>query len=79
MFIDHFESLSDEVLLNIFHWLPRTALKNVALVCHRWRRLVADESLWTRMDVSSRYLPPGALGQLLSRQALILRLSQSEV
>lgn len=66
-------------MLNIFHWLPRRNLSSVALVCRRWHRLILDESLWTRVDVSSRNLPAGALGQLMSRQVLILKLSQSEV
>lgn len=77
--LDHFQQLSDEMILQIFHWLPKCSLANAALVCVRWHQLAQDESLWTRMDVSSRYLEPGALGHILSRQSLIVRLTHSEV
>lgn len=77
--INHFQQLSDEVILQIFYWLPKRSLTNAALVCRRWYRLSQDESLWSRMDVSGRLLEPGALGQILSRQAIILRLSHSDI
>ncbi|XP_018335639.1 S-phase kinase-associated protein 2 [Agrilus planipennis] len=76
---NYFESLSDEVILHIFHWLPKRFLTDTSLVCKRWHRLSQDESLWSRMDVSNRNLPPGAIGHILSRQVLILRLAQSEI
>lgn len=78
-FQDPFEHLSDEMVLHIFHWLPKSHLPNVALVCKRFHQLCQDKSLWTRMDVSGRSLEPGALGQILSRQIILLRLAQSEV
>ncbi|KAF2900448.1 hypothetical protein ILUMI_05743 [Ignelater luminosus] len=77
--INHFEHLSDEVILQIFHWLPKRSLANAALVCRRWHQLAQDESLWTRMDVSNRCLEPGAIGHILSRQSIILRLAHSEI
>lgn len=67
------------MVLHIFHWLPKSHLPNVALVCKRFHQLCQDKSLWTRMDVSGRSLEPGALGQILSRQIIILRLAQAEV
>lgn len=78
-FKDPFDALSDEIVLQVFHWLPKAHLPNVALVCKRFHQLCQDKSLWTRMDVSGRSLEPGALGQILSRQIIILRLAQSEV
>lgn len=67
------------MVLHVLHWLPKSNLPNVALVCKRFYRLCQDKSLWTRMDVSGRTLEPGDLGQILSRQIIILRLAQSEV
>lgn len=37
---DYFAELSDEVVLNVFKWLPRFTLAKCARVCHRWSRLV---------------------------------------
>ncbi|XP_017774518.1 PREDICTED: S-phase kinase-associated protein 2 isoform X2 [Nicrophorus vespilloides] len=77
--IDQFCRLSDEVILHIFHFLPKRQLTQIACVSKRFHRLTEDESLWARMDVSNRVLYPGALGQILSRQVVILRLAQSEI
>ncbi|KAB0795108.1 hypothetical protein PPYR_11947 [Photinus pyralis] len=77
--LNHFQQLSDEVILHIFYWLPKRCLKMAALVCRRWHRLSQDESLWSRMDASHRHLDPGALGNILSRQAIILRLAHAKV
>lgn len=78
-FVDWFNCLSDEIILMIFRWLPKIALTRCALVCKRWHRLSADETLWTRLDCSMKVLEPGALGHILSRQVIILKLSQAEV
>ncbi|KAF5306975.1 hypothetical protein FQR65_LT07197 [Abscondita terminalis] len=77
--INHFQQLSDEVILQIFYWLPKRSMINASLVCRRWYRLSQDDSLWSRMDVSDRHLEPGALGQILSRQVIILRLANSDI
>ncbi|KAF5298188.1 hypothetical protein FQA39_LY02612 [Lamprigera yunnana] len=77
--INHFQHLSDEVILQIFRWLPKCTLKNAALVCKKWFRLSQDETLWSRMDISGSHLEAGALGHVLSRQPIILRLSNSEI
>ena len=67
------------MVLHILHFLPKRYLGVVALVCKRWYRLSQDESLWTRMDIGNRQLPPGAMGNIMSRQVLIMRLSQAEI
>ncbi|XP_044754579.1 S-phase kinase-associated protein 2 [Coccinella septempunctata] len=77
--IDYFELLSDEVILQIFMWIPKRHLMDVSLACKRFRRLVQDESLWTRMDVSNRRLGKGILGRFLSSQVIVLRLARSEI
>lgn len=79
IFLDYFNLLSDEVVLHIFSWLGKRHLVNTAGVCRRFNRLIRDESLWTRMDLSCKYLEPGALGKFLSRQVVVLRLARSEV
>lgn len=79
MFLDYFDRLSDEVILYIFHCLPKRFLTSIAFVCRRWYRLTQDESLWSRMDISSKNLQPGAIGHILSRQVVILRLLQSHI
>lgn len=60
-------------------WIPKRNLVDVSLTCKRFSRLVQDESLWTRMDVSNRRLGSGIMGRLLSRQVIILRLARAEV
>lgn len=77
--IDYFDQLSDEVVLQIFSWLGKRHLITAATVCRRFNRLIRDESLWTRMDISCKYLEPGELGRFLSRQVVVLRLARSEV
>lgn len=63
----------------VFKWLPKISLVNCALVCKRWHSLTTDETLWTRIDCSIGVLNPGAMGHILSRQVLVLRLAQAEV
>jgi len=75
--IDVFNTLSDEVVLNVFKWLPKSTLSRCSLVCKRWRRLVKDESLWKRVDLGLRNILPGVVGEVLSRGCTILRLSRS--
>ncbi|XP_022918162.1 S-phase kinase-associated protein 2 [Onthophagus taurus] len=77
--INYFEDISDEVMLHIFHFLPKRFLSTAALVCKRWHRLSEDESLWARMDLGSKQLQAGAMGHIMSRQALVLRLAQAEI
>lgn len=73
----YFSCLSDEIVLQIFHFLPKSQLPTAAMVCQQWRRLAADDSLWARLDASGRCLRPGALGHILSRQVVILRLASA--
>ncbi|KAL3868250.1 hypothetical protein ACJMK2_041081 [Sinanodonta woodiana] len=76
---DYFSLLSDEIVLTIFRWVPRFVLAKCSRVCKRWSRLVLDESLWRRLDLSNRTLMPGVLGHVLSRGVSILRLAKAEV
>lgn len=76
---DNFAKLSDEILLNIFKWLPKKTLSRLSLVNHRFHRVTQDESLWTRLDLAGKTIQPYALGRILVRGTVILRLAQSKV
>lgn len=76
---DNFTRLSDEILLSIFKWLPKKTLNRCSLVNHRFHRVIQDESLWTRLDLAAKTIQPCALGRILMRGTIILRLSQSKV
>ncbi|GBM92795.1 S-phase kinase-associated protein 2 [Araneus ventricosus] len=77
--IDHFSKISDEIILCIFQWLPKTTLVRCSQVCKRWRDLSYDESLWKRYDYGRKKIEPFVLEILLHRGVSILRLAMSEV
>lgn len=77
--VDPFAYLSDEIMLHIFQYLPKKALKRSALVNRRFSRIVQDECLWVRMDLANRALAPGAIGKLFSRGLIVLRLAQARI
>lgn len=76
---DNFAKLSDEILLSIFKWLPKKTLSRLCLVNHRFNRVTQDESLWTRLDLAGKTIQQFALGRILMRGTIILRLAQSKV
>lgn len=76
---DHFVKLSDEILLHIFRFLPKKALIRCSQVSKRFNQVSLDESLWARLDLSCRSLREGALGRVISRGTVILRLAQAHV
>ncbi|XP_055617887.1 S-phase kinase-associated protein 2 [Toxorhynchites rutilus septentrionalis] len=76
---DHFSKLSDEMILQIFRWLPKKALIRCSQVSKRFLQVSLDETLWTRLDLCCRTLQEGALGRVISRGTLILRLAQAHV
>lgn len=76
---DYFAKLSDEMILAIFKYLPKKALNRCIYVCRRFSNVVQDETLWIRMDLASRNIQAGAMGNLLSRGVIILRLAQAKV
>ncbi|XP_054726889.1 lysine-specific demethylase 2B isoform X1 [Anastrepha obliqua] len=76
---DHFTTLSDEIVLQIFKWLPKKALVRCSYVCRRFNRCASDESLWARLDLGGRFLRAGALENILTRGVVILRLAQAEL
>lgn len=76
---DHFNSLSDEIILQIFKWLPKKTLLRCGFVSRRFNRCASDESLWTRLDLGGRSIKSGAMENILKRGVVILRLAQAEV
>lgn len=76
---DFFSSLSDEMILRIFHWLPKFTLAKCARVCRRWNCVVGDRSLWKRIDLANRRVTSSCLGLLLHRGVQVLRLTKTEV
>lgn len=76
---DLFAQLSDEMILSVFKWLPKKTLIRCSLVNQRFNRVAQDESLWSRLDLAGRTLQPFALGRILRRGVVILRLAQCKI
>ena len=76
---DVFSRLSDEVVLCIFKWLPKSTVAKCAQVAKRWKRLAYDEVLWRRLDLSGTCLKSTILGTVLMRGTQVLRLAKTEV
>ncbi|XP_053674139.1 S-phase kinase-associated protein 2 [Anopheles nili] len=76
---DPFAMLSDEVLLQIFKWLPKKTLLTCGEVNHRFNRVTKDETLWYRLDLSNRRIKVSGLSEVLSRNAVVLRMAQTSV
>lgn len=76
---DHFGKLSDEMILHIFRCLPKKALIRCSQVSKRFNQISLDETLWTRLDLSCKSLRDGALGRVISRGTVILRLAQAHI
>ncbi|XP_022214438.1 S-phase kinase-associated protein 2 [Drosophila obscura] len=77
--INYFDKLSDEILLDIFRWLPKKTLLRMATVSRRFNQCSRDETLWTRLDLGLRTLCPAALEQVVRRGVLVLRLAQANI
>ncbi|EDW58641.1 S-phase kinase-associated protein 2 [Drosophila virilis] len=77
--INYFDRLSDEILLDIFKWLPKKTLLRIATVCRRFNCCARDETLWTRLDLGLRTLRPHALEQVVRRGVPVLRLAQADI
>lgn len=76
---DPFTRLSDEIVLHIFTFLPKKALNRVACVNDRFLRVSKDDSLWVRMDLGLKFIRSGAIGEIISRGLIVLRLSQAKI
>nr|XP_049695803.1 S-phase kinase-associated protein 2-like [Helicoverpa armigera] len=74
-----FHALSDEVILGVFRWLPKRTLAHCMLVCKRWNRIACDETLWQRLELGNKTLARDAVGRILARKPIIVRLASSEI
>ncbi|XP_077982042.1 S-phase kinase-associated protein 2-like [Glandiceps talaboti] len=76
---DYFSELSDEIVLNIFKWLPLAELGQCARICRRWNSLICDETLWKKINLSGKTFKEGQLGRILLRGAIAVKLTKSEI
>ncbi|KAJ8706804.1 hypothetical protein PYW07_012882 [Mythimna separata] len=74
-----FNILSDEMILSVFRWLPKRTLAHCMMVCKRWHRVACDETLWQRLDLGNKTLSKDAIGRILARKPVIVRLASSEI
>merc|ERR1719192_143196 len=72
-----FNTLSDELILSVFKWLPKSTLAKCSRVCKKWCRVTQDETLWRRLDMGVCTVPPGVTGQIISRGCSVLRLARA--
>lgn len=76
---DPFNRISDEILLQIFSYLPKKALARSALVNDRFSRVIQDDTLWVQLDLASKCIRAGAISTILCRGLVILRLAQAKI
>lgn len=77
--IDHFSRLSYEMILSVFQWLPKKTLLRCALVSKQFNVAASDELLWGRLDLAGRNLNVGAMGRVLRRGCVVVRLAQTKI
>ncbi|CAO2622178.1 S-phase kinase-associated protein 2 [Lemmus lemmus] len=71
------DSLPDELLLQIFSYLCLRGLATASRVCKRWNRISLDESLWQTLDLGGINLHPDVTVRLLSRGVIAFRCPRS--
>ncbi|XP_025192919.1 S-phase kinase-associated protein 2 [Melanaphis sacchari] len=74
---DDFDTLPEEIVLKIFHLMDRRTLIKCAFVCHKWRRISYDESLWQCLNIPSRRMSISTLEILLGRNIKYFSTSHS--
>ena len=57
-----FDKISDEIVVKIFSYLPRSVLGRCAPVCKKFRRIALDDSLWKAIKLYKKTVPPGVIG-----------------
>ncbi|CAK9304163.1 unnamed protein product [Gordionus sp. m RMFG-2023] len=76
---NNWNKLSDEIIIAIFNWLPKTFLCKISLVCHRFYILSHDESLWQSIDLSNKKLSISTIIHLIHVGLKIIKLSHTEI
>lgn len=79
IFTDDFDTLPEEIVLKIFKMMDKRSLIKCTLVCHRWRRIAYDESLWPLLNIPCRRLSIFTLDHLLARNIKFFSASHSNV
>lgn len=74
---DNFDTLPEEIVLKIFKMFDKRTLLKCALVCHRWRRIAYDESLWQYLNIPSRRMSVETLDNILARNIKYFSASHS--
>ncbi|XP_070564199.1 S-phase kinase-associated protein 2-like [Ptychodera flava] len=77
--VDPFSTLSDEIILNVFKWLPLSQLAKCARVCRRWSTIVFDETLWKRANLSLKRFESGQVGRIFLRGATAVKLAKCDI
>jgi len=66
-------------VLKIFQMMDKRTLIKCAFVCHKWRRISYDESLWQCLNIPSRRMRILTLENLLARNIKYFSASHSNV
>ena len=74
---NHFDKLSDEIIIQIFKWLPKHILSKLGIVSKRFNRLSFDDSFWRRLDLGTKTVPPGVPGLVMARGCVIFRAARA--
>jgi len=74
---DDFDTLPEEIVLKIFQMMDKRTLIKCAFVCHKWRRISYDESLWQCLNIPSRRMRILTLENLLARNIKYFSVSHS--
>ena len=75
-----FDLLSDEIIINIFEYVPRnTLVHGCALTCKRLKNICYDDTLWQRVDLGGKKLAPGQGGKIILRGTKFLRMTKTTV
>ena len=75
----HIEALPDEILMKIFSQLDLVNFDNTAKVSKRWQRLSEDQSLWSKINVSSCAIPVEFIEKCLKNGCKYLNLNDSHL
>ncbi|XP_006824076.2 S-phase kinase-associated protein 2-like [Saccoglossus kowalevskii] len=76
---DYFSHMSDEIVLNVFKWLPLTTMAKCARVCRRWSSLAFDESLWRRPFLTGKTFKDGQIGKIFLRGMTAGKFTKSDI
>jgi hypothetical protein len=64
---NHWLTLSEELVVNVFGFLEQADLGRTCLVCKSWNRLALDEALWRTMVMTAQKMSPELLFRSVAR------------